>query len=594
MRFTDQKMARWSLTLGLFALVSLILEMGHRSSGWTLLMALALVWLLAGRWARAAFEQWDGEINPESASVEPQHEFLVAAFIAALAGFHLLFYVFEAQGQFWIRNPNLTGDLPFHWHQIQFLAKTESIWPANPIFAGDHLRYAFGVNWLASLAVRFGLPIEAAFLLPLFLGLIALFFQLWRWLGLWAVVIFFLSGGGWWLPAQTWWTAWMPGDQVAWKNFFLAIFVTQRGFLFALPVGIFWIRYLDALASHPWTYSKERARLLLVLWAVMPLFHLHTFVVLSLYGAATLFASGLRQEVMRSWRGVVTQVLCWAPIPVFLVLHATSQQNVGASLRWVGNWISDRYSLPVAWGVNYGLWLPLVIMLLGASLMKLTFKGKPIVDRDQTRSLLVWLGGGVLFSHLMLAPWNWDQTKVLIWVYLGLSMVLGRVFFKILPRSWVFAVLLMLSIPGLFQFMGGLPPRLSRESLWSLESVQSVRSLLSSVSPEERVLIAPDYHHPLFATGQPVVAGYMGHLWSHGLPIQGLEDKLKRWMRDPAEMTDGDARYLIWGPPERQWLKQDEPGTLQSENSNSAGENVGGGKKWVMLKEIGAWRLYRR
>lgn len=586
MLLSDRFLARVFLFLSFFAGLSLIGEMIFGAfSFWPLVILAVATWAMSGFWSAAAFQEMEGEIDPEGSLARPRFDFYLAVVVAGLASTHLLFYVFESHGEVWIRNLNLNGDLPFHWHMIKYLSRAPDFWPDNPLFGMDHLRYAFGVNWLSALLHRHGLPLQAVLVLPLFFSLWILFQQLWKWAGLWAVVAFFASGGGWWLPASKWTELSGPGDTLAWKNLFLSVLVTQRGFWVALPLGIFILRFLLELQRNPWLATPQKWRLLLALWAFLPFFHLHTFVVLSLFAVFSTALSPLRAQ----WRALLRQTLAWVWIPLLFLWQSISLTNAGASLRWVWNWMSDSQSLMASWGQNLGPWLLFVVFLLVASLVGLQFRGQKIVRQHEASAVFVWVALGVLFSHFMMAPWNWDQTKILLWIYLGLSVGMGLVLRRILPRAIALVLLVMLHVPGFVQFSGGLGPNLKKQALWTVEDQQAVQNLVSMLPVEERVLVAPSPHHPILATGQAIVAGYPGHLWSQGLSIQGLEDHLKLWMQDPADpaLRTGPfqalkAQHLIWGPLERQWTGTQTPG----------GDSEGG-KRWQKISVSGNWVLYK-
>ena len=64
------------------------------------------------------------------------------------------------------------------------------------------------------------------------------------------------------------------------------------------------------------------------------------------------------------------------------------------------------------------------------------------------------------------------------------------------------------------------------------------------------------FNHPVALCGQPIVAGYAGHLWSHGLDARAVQDSLRRLMlgqpgwRDEARALH--ASHVFWGPREEQ------------------------------------------
>src|SRR5205085_6077922 len=122
------------------------------------------------------------------------------------------------------------------------------------------------------------------------MGSIATFYALYRWGGTFTVGGFLFNGGI--IGLQFFSTGKFidyQGDKtIAWKSLALSMLVPQRGLLYALPAGLLLLyqwrgRYLVAGGADP-----RRSRLQLPLWvelslyATMPLFHLHTFIALSI------------------------------------------------------------------------------------------------------------------------------------------------------------------------------------------------------------------------------------------------------------------------------------------------------------------------
>lgn len=574
----DQNQFRIFLSLGAVALLTLFWETWIGSVGPTVLaISVLLFWLVTGLMLRRGFRDLQGEISLIENESSSKLELFLGLLILGLALYHASFFLFEASGTIWIKNPNLNGDLPFHWHQMRFLQRGPPFWPENPQYLGDHLRYAFGVNWLSALLLRVGVPFGAVLILPLMLSIVAVWNQLWKWAGLWGVVAFFGSGGGWWLSLQIWPDLWAPGDQIAWKNLFLALLITQRGFWFALPAGLLCLRFLLEMHRYPWLAEPSRWRILFALWACLPFFHLHSFLILSLF-AVLLIATG---PLRKHWRAILEQALFWAWIPLIFIWQSVNWTNSQKSLRWVSNWMSETQDLWSSLGQNFGPWLLLVLLLLMASLLKVRFRGQKLVPDFDQQPILIWAGLWLLFSHLLLAPWAWDQSKIILWIYLGLSMALLPPLARALPSFLRFVLMLLIFLPGLFQFLGGSPSRLASQKLWTVEDQMAVQSLVSSLPVEERVLVAPSPHHPVLATGQPLVAGYLGHLWSHGLEIAGLEAELRQLVTGSESRFD--PRYLIWGPIERSWFGISEPVATRK-----------GEPRWVKIRSSGEWALYSR
>jgi hypothetical protein len=54
---------------------------------------------------------------------------------------------------------------------------------------------------------------------------------------------------------------------------------------------------------------------------------------------------------------------------------------------------------------------------------------------------------------------------------------------------------------------------------------------LMDVPPGTRIAVDPTFNHPVILLGYPVVCGYEGHLWSHGLHYEEALAKLRSVLR---------------------------------------------------------------
>ncbi|PWU14808.1 MAG: hypothetical protein C5B49_12640 [Bdellovibrio sp.] len=544
----------------------LLEELGLRLSWLWVWLLVFICWRYASLKSGKAFSRQNQSLN-QSLNQPQSWETLAIFAILCFAGYHLLFYFFEINGQFSIKNPNLYGDLPFHLEQIRYLEKLDHFWPDNPIFFADHLRYSFGINWLTALFLRAQLPMGFVLTVSSFVFLYLLVSELWNWFGLWGVLAFFGSGGGWGYTYRDQMRFWQPGPEIAWKNLFLAVFVTQRGFWFALPAGILILRMMFRHFSTSEGLTNRQKKIVTFIWAILPFFHLHSFVLLTAVITFLCYVSSgaaiFYYFVRRSW------------IPAFFIFHSVGAGNVQRTLRFVTNWMSESDPLWLSWIKNFGLWafLPVAGIVLA---------WRFVPRSDYRRPMIIFsVVSFVFFSHMMLAPWSWDQIKIILWLYLILTALVASLLAEV-ARSWWFALLMVsFYMPGLMQFWGGHPAFLSNQVIWSSEDAQAARQLVSDIPPMEGILIAPVHNHPLFAAGQPVVAGYMGHLWSHGIDVGGLEDAEKAKILgkkiDDPRWQKMKVKYLLWGPEERKWLNLQEPPAEA---------------QWIKLKSIDAQSLY--
>ena len=102
--------------------------------------------------------------------------------------------------------------------------------------------------------------------------------------------------------------------------------------------------------------------------------------------------------------------------------------------------------------------------------------------------------------------WSW----LVIIPYLWSALLRSRPLWVRLP------VLVFLFGSGAATLLAGLDGRQSYE-LIKRSTLDQTAWILRRVVPDAVIACAPEYNHPVLMLGHPVVCGYEGHLWSHGL-----------------------------------------------------------------------------
>ncbi len=492
---------------------------------------------------------------------------------AAIAGFAIfslrafLWLVFWDGDKIEVLSPNNLGDLSLHLTYIRELANGAHFWPENPIYAGAKLTYPLGVDLFHSLLFLAGADLYRTFIWMGLAGCLCTGVALWRWGGAFTLVGFLCNGG---LAGFLFFKTGMLADfqsELAWKSIPLALLVTQRGLLFALPAGLLllssWLPRIsrakgDASACRKACACRRGAR-----FCSTPPCRFFTFTLSSFYpsccwrGSSSLPRRAAaspplwpRHSFPRRFSSCLItgnfhgpSVLGWSPgwmqtDPDFLKL---CREQWGTSL-----WI---VTFPVFWLLNFGLF-PL---FLGVLVLRLATN--PLLQTERA-AVFPALGIFLLCCFVKFAPWAWDNTKLMIWSYLTVLPFIWRHVLAGLPRPAIAGAILVLFWSGFISLLGGLDGSHRGYQIASRRELDETADALRTISPAARFIAQPDYNHPLVLLGRKLALGYTGHVWSHGYQWQKPLDQVDAILNGNAGWRslsrDLDSRYLFWGPRERE------------------------------------------
>jgi len=494
----------------------------------------ALAWAAFAVGLTASVLAWRS-IRP-TASPRPNawDAFMLTVFaLASLRGF--LWLIYPVGDEWRVLSPNNLGDISLHIHLIRYLAGGVDFWPASPILAGAPLVYPIGCDLLNSLLFCTGVPVERGLVWAGMAGALLTGWALWRWGGAFAVAAFLFNGGlAGFLLFQTLQIADFQAE-LAWKNFFLSMLVTQRGLLYALPCGLFllcaWRE--DFFRSG----SGVPGWIAFLLYATMPLFNVHAFLFLSLVLAA---AFVLRPHARRSLLAFVGSAVIPASVAMYFV---TGGFSAASGLRWLPGWMQADGGLGF-WIWNFGVSLPLLLLLAWQIL------------KSKAHEAMCFAGTGfmvfVMCCLFSFSQWEWDNTKLMLWGWLACAPFLWSMIASWPPLLRT-AVCFALFFSGALSLAGGLDARHGYK-LASRSELADAEEALKKVPLTSRIAIKPDFNNPAMLLGRPVLCGYEGHLWSHGLnyreqwsALQHALQKHDGWQRKLHRF--GTDWVFIKGPP---------------------------------------------
>lgn len=479
---------------------------------------------------------------------------VVGAF--ALFAFHAFCWLVSLRdGEIFFLSPNNLGDLSLHITFIRWLGQGVPFWPANPIFASQPLHYPFGADLWNALLTLAGADLLRGLIWTGLLGALAAGVALWRWGGAFTLAGFLFNGGiAGFVFLQTFAFADYQKD-LDWKSIPLALFVTQRGLLYAVPAGLalLWSwreRLFEGRRGLPFWIEW-------LLYATMPLFHLHTFLFLSALLGTWFFlpaANGLPSP-----RAAVLRLGLAAFVPAtFLVMHLTGGGSAGHVIKLTRGWMNAEHGLAACVADNFGI-LPLAVAALLAWLW--ARRGKP-----ETRALaavvLPCLAVFAVTCFVTFAAWAWDNTKLMLWAYLGILPALWAMLKE--QALWLRApVCALLFFSGAVSLVGGLDGSHTGHSLANKTELDEIETAIARLPANATFACRPTFNHPLLLLGRKTVAGYEGHLSSHGIAYKprfhALENVLRggRGWRDRTQTLGAD--YLFWGRSEEEQYGEDAP-----------------------------------
>jgi len=256
------------------------------------------------------------------------------------AGRAFLWLIWWQHGELKVLSSNNLGDMSLHLTFIEQMRGGITGWPDSPIYSGGKLSYAVGVDYFNGLLALVGVDVVHSLVWVGLIGAVLSGFALWRWGGAFTLMGFLCMGG---LvgfaalgnlapntePFFQDYAGFLKFDW-AWKSLPLALLVTQRGFLFALPAGLLLLsswrsRFFGAGDGWRLPFRGE-----LLLYASMPVFHVHTFLVLSFLLAAFFFChAGAR------WK--LTTLVGAALIPATVLLWLTTGMGQSTRVPMWGN-----------------------------------------------------------------------------------------------------------------------------------------------------------------------------------------------------------------------------------------------------------------
>ncbi len=514
--------------------------------------------------------------RPAGADVVSQHssfvkyrdawKWILAACFAIFAFRSFCWLLYIDGDELKIQSPNNLGDLALHITYIKNFANGVSLWPDNPIYVFSKLRYPAGIDLFNALLCCLHVDLTRSLVWTGLVASLATFYAFYRWGGSFAVAGFLFNGGiaGFQILRSSTFLKFLDyqGDKaIAWKSIPLAMFVTQRGWLYAIPAGLLLLWHWREKYGAETRPDRDRALLPfwaeLSIYASMPLFHVHTFLALSAV-LVCLFLCG--DTLMRRHIAIL---IASAFVPAtFFVWSISDNFHAASMLDWNPGWVMHdpelgRPTIFQFWFTNFGIFIPLVLCLLAVCGWRLRKSGINWNEKLPKEIAFLLPAAAIFISGLLFkfAPWEWDNLKLMIWAYFLVLPFLWTDLIARWPLEARVAVCIALFASGFISLFGGLAAGRTGFGFANRAELDEVGAVVQNVPVEARFAAYPLYNHPLLLQGRKVVLGYPGHLWTQGFNYEGTENQLRQLMEGAENWRETArglrARYLFWGREEK-------------------------------------------
>lgn len=541
------------------------------------------------------------------------------AALALCAAVATLFYFFFQRAMYETPEGLFTGvdnnyyDLTVHIGIISGFTDGENFPPIHPHFAGARMAYPFLVDFMvAALMVVGGVGMSAAMFAQNMIFSLALVGLLWRWAvkvtsadraaAFVTLVLVLLNGGGvgWVMlidEARTakngvlgllsalphnytvlWGENW--GEVLRFGNSLTTLFLPQRSFLLGLPIFllvtiIWWQMFREGGAAE--AGANKRMIAAGALAGLLPLAHAHSFLVLM--GVGSCFALLTRR--WRSWT-IFFAVAGALAAPQILWITWGSSTHAKRFAEWHFGWMKNDLNFLLFWFYNTGLFIPLLL----AALIAAIGGWKRVVPRVLLWCYLPFALCFVVANVLKLAPWEFDNIKVLFYWYLAsaplVALLLARLLRsrRVLWRGAALALVLSLTFTGVVDVWRVLS-RSQEYSEYDRDGLDLTQLIREATPPNAVILNAPVHNHPVLLAGRRSTLGYAETVWTHGIDSDARRDeviKIYEGVPDAERMLAAlGVQYAVVGPAERELIP------------NLDEEFFG---RYHLIGEAGAARLY--
>ncbi|MDM7921072.1 MAG: hypothetical protein QUS14_02140, partial [Pyrinomonadaceae bacterium] len=188
---------------------------------------------------------------------------------------------------------------------------------------------------------------------------------------------------------------------------------------------------------------------------------------------------------------------------------------------------------------------------------------------DATKLLLFYIPFVLLFvvsNTVKLAPWQWDNIKVLVYWFAGSLPFVAYALAWIWRRGTgplvaAVALILAMTLAGSIDVWRTVSRQVNYK-VFSPDAMTVANRIRATTTPDSLFVNAPTYNSAVVLTGRPSYMRYSGHLGSHGIEYRPREEDVKTIYRGGPQADELINRlgidYVLVSPEELNALQPNE------------------------------------
>jgi hypothetical protein len=256
-----------------------------------------------------------------------------------------------------------------------------------------------------------------------------------------------------------------------------------------------------------------------------------------------------------------------------------SAVNTKKFIGWHFGWDKGNENIFVFWLINLGLFIPLLLISLAY-----------VARNKETKKLIFYLPFALCFliaNTVKLAPWEWDNIKILIYWFVGslpfVALLLAMLFESrnLVLKLIAFICMVSLCLSGALDVWRTVSGQINYD-VFSKDAVEIANLIKQKTEPNALFLNAPTYNSAVVLSGRRSLMRYTGHLHSYGIDYEERARDVERIYKGGAEADALLAKYMI----DYVIVSPEEYANLPLINDDYF-------QKFSLVAQVGAYRVYK-